>query len=225
MPHHINTSWKRGEPVEVPHTEMVTVDIDSLPVKERYKLLIGGIIPRPIAFVSTVNSEGLVNLAPFSFFNGVASNPPTLMISIARKPDGSKKDTLNNIEATGEFVVVGANQYITTPLTHCAAEFPSDMSELEITGLTSVPSLKVKPPGIREALIQFECILQQAIEIGDGTAGSATLVLGRIVVVHMEKTAYENGRINPSILKPVSRLGGFNYATLGEVVSIPIPEA
>lgn len=224
MPHHINPSWKPGEAIEVPVNETVEIDPSTLPVKEVYKLLIGGIIPRPIAFVSTTSPEGVINAAPFSFFNGVCSNPPTLMVSIARKPDGTKKDTLRNIEATGEFVVNGANEYIAAALTHCGAAYPYGVSEVSKAGLTTLPSQKVKPPRIRESFIQFECKLDREIEIGDGGPGSSTLVLGRIELVHIEKAAYSNGRIDPSVLHPLARLGGFNFSTIGEIVPIPVPD-
>ena len=189
-----------------------------------YKLLIGTVVPRPIAFVSTVNADGVVNLAPFSAFNFVCSNPPTLIFSITPTPEGNTKDTLRNIEANGEFVVNSANEWIAEPLVHCAAAYPFGTSELEKCGLTAVPSQKVRPPRVKECAAQFECVLHSTIKIGDGTPGSATIVIGRIVLFHYAEGVLVEGKINIEKLKPIARLGGTNYTNLRDIFSLEIPK-
>ena len=217
--------WKLGDPIHAPQFQMIELDPSSLSVRDNYKLLIGAIIPRPIALVSTISSQGTYNLAPFSFFNGVSSNPPTLMVAIARKADGQKKDSLINIENTKDFVVNVSSEWLIGPISHCGSEYPFGVSEFEVTGLTPLSSTKVKSPRVKEAAIQFECKLYSSQHVGDNTAGSATMVIGHIVCVHVPKEAYKDGRINAEIIKPVARLGGTNYMNMGNIVSVPTPRA
>ena len=207
-----------------PFTSMVTLDPATLGHGDMYRLMIGTIVPRPIAFVSTSNPSGEVNLAPFSFFNGVSSNPPCLMFSVARRPDGSKKDTLRNIEATGEFVVNSANAWLVEPLVHTAGEFPHGTDEMALVGLTATPSITVKPPRVKEAAVQFECALEKLVELGDGSAGSATIVVGRIKLLHVAANAYHGGAIETAKLEPVARLGGIDYALIGETFKLAVPK-
>ncbi len=216
------------------------VDPLSVPSSEIYRLMIGAIVPRPIAFVSSCSAAGIGNLAPFSFFNGVASNPPTLMVSITRKSDGSKKDTLRNIEATRQFVVNVVDEGMVEPMNQCSAEYPYGVDEMEKVGLLGVPSTRVKPLRVERSPVQFECELYNTMEVGDGSAGSATIVVGRIVWVHvrsdlLEQTASHGQRIrigaadspddkSGASLKPLARLGGVSYGKLGEVFDLPRPK-
>jgi len=201
----------------------ISLDPKVLGTADSYKILIGSIVPRPIAWVSTVDSHGRTNLAPFSFFNGVSSNPPALMISIARKPDGSKKDTLNNVEKTGEFVVNIPSLPLAEKLNLTSKALPPDESEFDLAELTEVPSQKVKPPRVGETLIQMECTLLSTTEVGSGAAGSSTVIIGEVVQFHLDPSVYENGKINLSALQPFGRLAGADYCELGRVFRFERP--
>lgn len=219
-----NPNWKPGEAIVSPVGAMTTLDPEKIPPADMYKLMIGAIVPRPIAFVSTASEKGQVNLAPFSFFTGVSSNPPCLVISVARRSDGEKKDTLKNIEETEEFVVNTASEWLVEPLVHCAADYPYGVDEMATVGLTPLPSVKVKPPRVKEAAVQFECKSVGTLEIGEGAAGSATLVVGHIVLAHIDSALYKDGKVDTTGLKPVARLGGPTYSLLGTTFDIPIPK-
>jgi flavin reductase (DIM6/NTAB) family NADH-FMN oxidoreductase RutF len=218
-----NAGWKPGDAVQSPVGEMVSVDPATLDATNSYKMMIGSIAPRPIAFVSTLNSNGSVNAAPYSSFNLVSSVPPTLVFSVAFKPNGEKKDTLINIERTGEFVVNTVSEWMLEPMNYCSAEFPYGVSELDKVGLTTVPSEIVKPPRVRESAIHFECKLLTTVKVGPGGAGSSTLVVGEVVRFHVDRAAYSDGKIAVEKIKPVSRLGGLRYATVGDIFEVPRP--
>jgi flavin reductase (DIM6/NTAB) family NADH-FMN oxidoreductase RutF len=203
---------------------MVALDASALDVRETYKLMTSGVIPRPIAFVSTLNENGTVNLAPFSYFNAVASAPPTIMLAITYKSDGSKKDTLLNIERSREFVVNSVSEWMAEPMNQCSAEYPHGVSELEKVGLHSIPSDVIAPPRVKESPFHMECKLHTTIAVGNGGAGSSTLVLGEVVKFHVYKPAYQNGKILPEELKPLSRLGGTSYGTLGDLFDLDRPK-
>lgn len=185
--------------------------------------MIHAIVPRPIAFVSTVDENGVVNLAPFSFFNGVSSSPPCLVFSVTKKGDGTKKDTLRNIEKNREFVVNAAQENIAGPVNAASEEFPYGVSEVEEIGLTTVPSLFVRPPRIVECDFQMECRLEKLVEIGEG-AGSSTLVVGRILGMHVAERILTNGKIDYAKLKPLARLGGKQWLKGGDVFELTRPE-
>lgn len=186
--------------------------------RENYKLLIGAVIPRPIAFVTSAAADGTINAAPFSYFNIVSSNPPMLSVSVQRK-NGTAKDTARNIIEKKEFVVHIVDEENVFEVNKTAASLPPDRSEIDLTALTLVDSEAVSIPAVKESKVRFECILEQTIDLG-GT----DLIIGKIVRFHIDESIYENGRINAGILKPVSRLAGTNYAKLGEVFSLKRPE-
>ncbi len=219
-----NPTWKPGDKIQSPVGDMVELDPAKIAARDIYKLIIGAIVPRPIAFVSTVGKDGTGNLAPYSFFNGVSSNPPCLMISVSRNADGSKKDTLRNIEETGQFVVNSANEWLIEPLVHCAGAFPYGVDEMSLVGLTAEASTKVRPPRVKESAVQFECEVYKTVEIGDGGPGSTTVVFGKIVFVHAHSSVYRNGRIDFSAYRPIGRLGGFAYGRILETFDIPVPK-
>lgn len=146
----------------------------------------------------------------------MASSPPTLLFSVARHPDGRKKDTLRNIEETNQFVVNSTNSWNIEPAVFCGEEFPPEISELEKAGFTPVPSLSVSPPRIKESSVNFECETYKLVEIGEGGKGASTLVIGKILQIHVDKSAWVDGKISLEKLKPVSRLGGKSYAFVGE---------
>ncbi|RCW41535.1 flavin reductase family protein [Paenibacillus prosopidis] len=202
---------------------MISIDPTSQSVQDNYKLLIGSIVPRPIAFVSTLSSEGVLNAAPFSFFNIVTANPPMVAISVQRK-QGDQKDTARNAVEAGEFVVHIADEDYIEAINITAANLPPDESEVALAGLTAIPSERVSVPGIAEAKIRMECVLEQALPLG-GTEESPAcdLLIGRVVRFHVAESLYGNGRINAEALRPVSRLAGSDYAKLGEQFSIDRP--
>ncbi|EFM09455.1 flavin reductase domain protein FMN-binding [Paenibacillus curdlanolyticus YK9] len=202
---------------------MIAIDPSQQSDKDNYKLLIGSIIPRPIAFVTTLSQEGVMNAAPFSFFTIVTVNPPMIAISVQRK-QGERKDTARNAIATGELVVHIASESYVEQLNATAASLPPDESEVALAGLTPIASDRVAVPGIAEASIRMECVLERAIPLG-GTAEqpAADLLIARIVQFHVAESLYENGRIDPHGLRPVSRLAGNDYAKLGELFTVERP--
>jgi flavin reductase (DIM6/NTAB) family NADH-FMN oxidoreductase RutF len=199
------------------------VDPATLPWRESYKLLIGSVLPRPIAWVSTVNTAGQTNLAPFSFFMGVCPEPFTIAFApMVRGSDGGEKDTLRNIRATGEFVVNVVTAGNLPLMNITATEFPPDVSEFAAAQVTPVASLVVKPPRVQESPINLECRLHQLVELGD-QPGAATLVLGRVVMIHVADELYQNGRIDQDALDPVGRLAGDWYATIRDRFELKRP--
>jgi len=196
-------------------------DPNEIPFQETHKLMIGSIIPRPIAFVSTRSKDEKNNVAPFSYFNGVCSKPPTIMFAPARRGwNGEEKDTLINIRDTEEFVVNIVSESFAEKMVMCATDFDSDVDEFEISGLTPTNSQKIKSPRIGEAKISFECKLNQIVEIGDGTAGSGFLVIGTIVLFHIDDDVYDNGRILLDKLQPLGRLAGNWYTRTTDTLKI-----
>ena len=179
---------------------------------EVHKLMIGSIVPRPIAFVSTLSKDGKNNIAPFSYFNGVCSKPPTIMFAPARRGwDGKEKDTLINIRANNQFVVNIVSESFAEQMVMCSTDFDSNVDEFEISGLNPEPSNKVSPPRLLESKISYECELNQIVEIGTGDAGSGFIVIGTIVLFHIDDDVYDNGHILLDKLEPLGRLAGNQY--------------
>ncbi|MGE8205592.1 flavin reductase family protein [Heyndrickxia sp. NPDC080065] len=201
---------------------MKSINPESLSERENYKLLIGSIIPRPIAFVTTLSEKGVLNGAPFSYFNIVTANPPMISVSVQRK-NGKQKDTAINAIQKKEFVVHIADESYIKALNETAASFPPEQSEVEAAGLTPVKSDRIDVPGIQEAKIRMECLLEKVIPLG-GDEPSCDLLIGRVVYFHIAEELYENGRINASQLQPVSRLAGSSYSKLGEQFSLERPQ-
>lgn len=202
---------------------MQPIDPAELSERDNYKLLIGSIVPRPIAFVTTLSSEGVVNAAPYSYFNIVSSSPPMISVSVQRK-NGEPKDTSRNAMATGQFVVHISDETYIAQINETAASLPPEESEVVLAGLTPVASSKVAVPGIKEARIRLECVLEQAIPLGDKDGKPACdLLIGRVVQYHFDSSVYNNGYIDAEALKPVSRLAGNAYAKLGELFEAERP--
>ncbi len=191
------------------------IDPANQSLKENHKIMIGSIVPRPIAFVSTKSNDGILNLAPFSYFNGVCSNPPTIMFAPARRGyDGLTKDTLNNIQNTKEFVINLVSEEISEPMVACATDYDKEIDEFEISGLTPIDSIKVKPPRVKESKVSFECNLNTIIEIGEAEPGAGFVVLGTIVMFHIDDKVYKNGHIDLEALNPIGRLAGNSYTRI-----------
>ena len=186
------------------------------------RVLTGVVVPRPIAFVSTISTEGIVNLAPFSFFNAVAYDPPTIVFSSSRRAATKEKDTLANIEATGEFVVNIVVDDIAEAMNKTAAEYPADVNEFEIAGLTPAPSDSVKPPRVAESPVNMECRLVQVVPIGSGDHAHG-LVIGEIVLMHVRDDIIEGHRINHQRLRPTGRLAGNMYCHTGDIYEMVRP--
>ncbi len=188
-----------------------------------YRLLISAVTPRPIAWVTSVDREGRVNLAPFSFFNAFGADPPVVIIAPNRKRDGSKKDTLANCEATGQFVVNAAVAELADQMNLSSAELPHGESEVELAGLHVVPSIKVAPPRLAESPINLECNVRQILPIGGG-AYSANLVIGEVVVFHVaDHVLDERGRIDPRKVRTIGRLGGNQYCRTDDLFEMRRP--
>jgi len=187
-------------------------DPKKLTFQQTHKLMIGSIIPRPIAFVATTNNEKINNIAPFSYFNGVCSNPPTIMFAPARRGwDGKEKDTLVNIRETKEFTINIVSESFAQQMVECSTDFDSKVDEFDVSGLNIAKSKKILPPRLKEAKISFECKLNQIVEIGDGKAGSGFIVIGSIVLFHIEDEIITNDKIDVQKLNPIGRLAGDWY--------------
>jgi len=181
--------------------------------KDIYFLVTGLIIPRPIGWISTVSSQGVPNLAPYSYFNAVAHNPPHVMFSSV-----GKKDSLRNVEETGEFVANIVTMVVVERMNFTSTDFPSEENEFGWAGLTPVKSKQVSPCRVREAKAHFECRSVQIVPAGNGN-----IVIGEVVHIHIDQSVWEDGRVSPEKLDPVCRLAGSGYARLGEIFLLDRP--
>ena len=186
-----------------------------------YKLLIGCVVPRPIAWVSSLSEDAIPNLAPFSFFMAVCNNPPTLAFSSGRRED-KKKDTVRNIEYTQDFVVNLVDDALAEPMNLTSGEYPPEVDEFALTGLTAAPSVKIKAPRVAEAPINMECRVVQILPVGHGPH---SLVLGEIVYFHIRDDLYNpfTGRIDMQKLHPVGRLAGNLYTHVHDIFEMKRP--
>jgi flavin reductase (DIM6/NTAB) family NADH-FMN oxidoreductase RutF len=199
------------------------LDAAATPVLEVYRTLVDIVTPRPIAWVSSVDREGRVNLAPFSFFNAFGANPPVVVFSPLLRRDGSKKDTLRNVEATGEFVLNAAVESLAEQVNQSSADLPYGDSEIQSTGLTVLPSIKVKPPRIAESPVHIECRVLQIVPIGNGP-NSANLVIGEVLFIHIDDALLdEKGRVDPRKLRTIARLGGDFYCRTSDIFAMKRP--
>ena len=193
------------------------IDPDTLDPRSRYKLLIGSVVPRPIAWTSTVSRDGVRNLAPFSFFTVASRNPPMLCISVGprveRPPD--TKDTLSNIEETGEFVINIVSLPLSNTMHESSRSHPPEADEFEKAGLTPAPCEVVAAPRVEEAGVSMECLLDRVLQLG-----TDHLVIGRMVRFHVRDELYENGRIDVAKLRPLGRLAG-NYTKVETIFELP----
>lgn len=199
------------------------LDPARLAQPDRYKLLIGGIVPRPIAWVSTLSPSGAPNLAPFSFFAGVSSEPMSLLFCPANKADGEPKDTLKNIEAMGQFVVNIVPHALARTMAACAEPLPYEQSEWALAGLQSEPSVRIKPARVTGTPVAFECERMQVIRLAPGEPGGGNIVIGRIVSVFVRDDAInERLHLDPALIDAIGRMGGLSYCTTRERFDMPM---
>ena len=200
------------------------LDFAQMPPSDAYAWMTSTIQPRPIAWVSTVSSEGVTNLAPFSFFQGITANPPTLMFVPVSNRSGLPKDTLRNIEATREFVVNVVPFALADSMNACAALLPYGESEFAAFGIEATPSKKVRPPRVAKSPAAFECVLHSIVRIGEGP-GAANVVFGRILGMHVaEGVLGADGRPDAAKLDLVGRLGGEDYTRTTERFALKRPD-
>ena len=175
-----------------------------------YKSMVASIVPRPIAWVSTLGESGQPNLAPFSFFNAVCSRPPTLLFaSGVRGVDGQQKDTGLNVAKTGEFVISVVTEELAEAMNKTATELPPDVNEFEYAGLEAAPSVTVAPPRVAASPVSFECKVSQIVQVGDGAPGSGYIVIGEVLHLHVDDAILaENYRVNSDVFHPIGRMSG-----------------
>jgi flavin reductase (DIM6/NTAB) family NADH-FMN oxidoreductase RutF len=201
----------------------VELDIASANIVDVYQLLIGIVTPRPIAWVSTLSSAGVVNLAPFSFFNAFGANPPVVAFSPSLRRDGSKKDTLLNLEELPEFVVNAATAPLVEQVNLSSKELPHDESEVALTGLSTIASVKVRPPRVAESPVSMECRVRQIIPCGTGPI-AANIVIGEVLMMHIaDDVLDEKGRVDPRKLRTVARLGADYWCHTSDLFEMKRP--
>jgi flavin reductase (DIM6/NTAB) family NADH-FMN oxidoreductase RutF len=195
----------------------VILDPEKLGARDTYKFLIGSVVPRPIAWTSTVGLDGIHNLAPFSFYTVASRNPPTLAVSIGPRTDDQapQKDTLKNIQDTAEFVINVVSMELANSMHESSLGHAPDADEFAAANLTPAECEVVKAPRVEEALISSECAVEQIIPVGGDH-----LVLGRIVRFHIRADIYKDGRVDLESLDPLGRLAG-NYTRLGGIFELP----
>lgn len=189
------------------------LDASQLSNTEMYKILIGAVAPRPIAWAGTRSRDGVNNLAPFSFYNCFSSNPPIVGFSTLPHPDGRKKDTLQNVEDSGCFTLNCAGLALVKEMSKSAALLEPGDDEFAYAGLTAAEARHIEAPYVAEALLVFECELHDIIRFGTGP-GSGNLILGEIKYVRIADGLYQNGRVDFDTLDPVGRLAGNWYSTI-----------
>lgn len=193
---------------------MPSFDPGDLEPRENYLLITSLVVPRPIAWVSTLSESGARNIAPHSYYNIISSDPP-----IVHFTSSGPKDTLRNVEATGEFVVNVVSRDLLEAMNTTAARFPPDEDELAWVGLETVPSDLVAPPRVAAAPAALECRLREVLTMGNGT-----MAFGEVVRVHVADEAWHEGRVVPEVLQPVGRLAGSDYLLLDAVTRLARPD-
>ena len=203
-----------------------SIDPINLEVKELHKILLSSVAPRPIAFASTIDSNGNVNLSPFSYFNVFSSNPPILIFSPSRRVrDNTTKHTLENAKETKEVVINVVNFPIVEQMSKSSIEYEKGVNEFIETGLTQVKSVLVKPPRVLESPVSFECNVQDIVSLGE-SGGAGQLIIAKVVQIHIDKKFLDkNGDIDSEKLDLVARMGGdwYTRSTKESMFKIPKP--
>jgi flavin reductase (DIM6/NTAB) family NADH-FMN oxidoreductase RutF len=200
----------------------VIIDPKNHQPDDIYKVMIGSITPRPIAFVSTISKEGIYNLAPYSFFTGIGANPPVIGFSPVINREGRSRDSKINAEETGQFVVNIVSEKIVHEMNQTAVDVPSDVDEFRLSGLTPTASKSVTPPRVKEAQVSMECKVLEVIEVSKKTLGG-TLVLGEVLLFHVADKIIDDFKIDPEQLRTVGRMGGNSYTRTSERFDIERP--
>ena len=204
---------------------MLTLDPAQIAYSDIYKLMIGIIVPRPIAFVSTVDSAGIRNLAPFSYFTACSSNPPMVCFSTTvRSGPRPYKDTLENVRATGEFVLNTVTEEIAEQMNTTSADVPPDVDEFALSGLTPIASDLVKPPRVAESKAQMECRLHQIVATSD-KPGGGFLIIGEVLRFHVLESLLDGYKVDPEMLKAIGRMGGPTYVRTHDRFEMQRPKA
>lgn len=201
---------------------MITIDPAQTSETDNYKLMIGTIIPRPIAFITTLSENGTVNAAPFSYFNVVSAAPPLISVAVQRHR-GKMKDTSRNILRKKEFLIHIVDAGNLSQVNETAASLPPGKSEVDLADLTLIKSDVVSVPGIMESKVRMEVTLEKVISFGTEQGTTVDLIIGRIVRFHIDEKIYEDGRIDPQGLQAMSRLAGISYACIGQIISLERP--
>jgi flavin reductase (DIM6/NTAB) family NADH-FMN oxidoreductase RutF len=202
------------------------VDPGQTPIPKLHSLLLGAVIPRPIAFVSSIDSEGKVNLSPFSFFNVFSSNPPVMVFSPSRRGrDKSHKHTYENVKQISEVVINMVSYSMVEQASLASGEFPRGVSEFIKAGFTEEPSVMVKPPRVHESPVSFECKVKQVIELGEGGSAGNLVICEMLLMRIKDEVLDENGRIDPVKLDAVARMGQEYYCRVipKSIFAIPRP--
>jgi flavin reductase (DIM6/NTAB) family NADH-FMN oxidoreductase RutF len=202
----------------------MVVDFAALKPRDIYAWMTSTIMPRPIAWVSTISPDGRTNLAPFSFFQGVTSHPPTLMFVPVNGRDGAKKDTVRNIELVPEFVVNLVSFALAEKMNATAALLPYGESEFEAFGIEAAASTRVRPPRVASAPAAFECTLHSIVPVGEGPL-AANVIFGNIHLVHVSDSALgPDGKPDPARLDLIGRMGGESYTRTGGLFTVRRPD-
>ncbi len=188
----------------------MTIDPQTAKPRDIYQILIGAIVPRPIAFVSSMSAAGISNLAPFSFFTAASADPPVVCFCPMVRGNGTTKDTLNNIRETKEFVVNIVSEEIVRQMNLCSGDYPPDIDEFEVSGLTPLASELVRPSRVAESLVQMECRLTQIVEVSSKPTGGS-MVFGEVVRFHLQDGLATGVKIDPDKLNAIGRMGGPTY--------------
>jgi len=197
---------------------------ENLPWQSVYNILVGSVVPRPIGWISTVDSAGRPNLAPFSFFNAVCPNPPhVLFCPNVRITDRQTKDSLHNARETGEFVVNIVTEDLAEAMNLTSTELPAEVNEFEFGGLSVCPSKAVRPPRVAESPVHYECKVAHILDLGD-QPGAGSVVIGRVVHIHVDESVlYGGDKIDLPKLKPIGRLGGNGYCRVTDLYKMVRP--
>jgi flavin reductase (DIM6/NTAB) family NADH-FMN oxidoreductase RutF len=204
---------------------ITSIDPNSISTGEMHKILLAAVAPRPIAFASTIDSMGNVNLSPFSFFNVFSANPPILIFSPARRTrDNTTKHTLENVKEIKEVVINTVNFPMVEQMSLSSTEYDKGVNEFKKSGLLSIPSIRIKPPRVAESPVSFECIVDNIVELGK-QGGAGNLIISRVVYIHInDKYLGDNGEIDTKKLDLVARLGGNWYTRVTKESLFEIPK-
>lgn len=197
-------------------------DPNTLPPQHCYQLMVGAIVPRPIAWISTIDEQGVSNLSPFSFFTVASVNPPVLAFNQVTPRTGGEKDTLRNLKATRQCVVNIVNQHLVDVMNASCANYPPGVSEFSAVGIPSTNSECVDAPGVADAPVRFECTLREVITIGTGAMGGQ-LVLLDVAHISVKDDILQDGKIRPDLLQAVGKMGGDDYSTTDDRFSLARP--